>query len=153
MVWPIIRRCWSSCFILRMPHRTVNESDSVGNSAFSTVNVLTLMCRHPSKYLRARKTFLRSWPHEQTNRKHTDLGVHRTAVHPNRGAESCQKARGQSIAGSTRPRQTVDRNVGHSPTVIHARSSPDLPEPKPPPHRAYQRWRDESPDHDLEHLW
>ena len=50
-------------------------------------------------------------------------------------------------------RQTVDRNVGDSPTAVHARESPELPEPKPAPHRAYQRWRGESQDHDLEHLW
>ena len=38
-------------------------------------------------------------------------------------------------------------------TAIHARESPKLQEPKPAPHRAYQRWRDESQDQDLEHLW
>ena len=78
---------------------------------------------------------------------------HRTAVHANNGAECCQKACDQSLAGSACPRQTVDRNVGDSPTAIHARESPKLQEPKPAPHRAYQRWRDESQDQDLEHLW
>src|ERR1700694_1649370 len=107
----------------------------------------------PSKYVCASKTFLRSRTHEQTGCEHRDLHPHRTAVHPNDGAESCQKAPGESLDGSARPRQTVDRNVGDSPTAVHARESPELPEPKPAPHRAYQRWRDESQDQDLEHLW
>src|SRR5947208_3037758 len=103
--------------------------------------MLTLVCHQSSKYVGASKTFLRSRPHEQTDCEHHDLHPHRTAVHANNGAECCQKACDQSLAGSACPRQTVDRNVGDSPTAIHARESPTLQEPKPAPHRAYQRWR------------
>src|SRR5207237_10878740 len=84
--------------------------------------MLTLVCHQSSKYVGASKTFLRSRTHEETDCEHGDLHPHRTAVHANNGAECCQKACDQSLAGSACPRQTVDRNVGDSPTAIHARS-------------------------------